>query len=112
MTLIEVVIGVALLAIVGIGFMTALSTAMSTGVKVEDRTTAINVARSQLEDVMLQTYTEPPAYTTVTPPNGYTITMTVTTLTTDVLQKIKVSVAGYGETLVELEGYKINVSSP
>lgn len=106
--LIEVVLSVAILGMVGIGFLTALSTGIITTARVDERTTAINLARSQLEDVKLQSYIEPTAYATITPPAGYTIKLKDTTLNTNVLQEIVVNVASNGEKIVELGGYKVN----
>lgn len=108
MTLIEVIIGLALLGTVGIGFLTALSTGISTTAKVDERVMAINLARSQLEDIKLRAYTEPPVYTAAGAPDGYTVTVTGTTLTPNLLQKIRVSVAFNGAAVSELEGFKVN----
>lgn len=107
-TLIEIIVSVALLSILGSALVGALGTGIKGTIKVDERTTAINLARSQLEYIRTLPYTEPPVYPTLTPPTGYTITVTGSTLTANVLQKLIVSVTANGVPVLDLEGYRLN----
>jgi prepilin-type N-terminal cleavage/methylation domain-containing protein len=54
--LIEVLIAISLLGIIGVAFLSGLSTSIKTNFTAEKNTTAISVARSQLENVKTQDY--------------------------------------------------------
>jgi len=115
-SLIEVIIGVALLGSIGLASVTALSSGVFTGVRVDEGTTATNLARSQLENVKLQSYAlSAEGYTKVSAPEGYAIELQVEPVAgvdINLLQRIKVSVAARGETLVQISGYNYNPSPP
>ena len=87
-----------------------------------DRVTAENLGRSQLELIKDAAYSPDPTvgpYPTVSPVTGYTVTAGIeywiapsgpftTTVRNDGLQKLSVSVAGSQATLLQLEGYKLD----
>ena len=79
LTLIEAVIAIALMGIVAVAIPTALGTTYKAIVIADERTTAISLARSQMEDVKNQEYRPPPVngeavYLKIdASPEGYTI---------------------------------------
>ncbi len=113
------------LAIVSLGLVIiigALSTG-SMGVRTaNDRVTAENLARSQLELVKDAAYSPDPTaipYPTVAPVQGYNVTVGVeywiapsgpftSVVRNDGLQKLTVSVSGSKGALLQLEGYKVD----
>jgi len=121
-SLVEVLVAVAIVALGLVIIIAALSTG-SVGVRVaNDRVTAENLARSQLELIKDAAYRPDPTaspYPTVSPIQGYTVTVMIeywvapggpftTTVRNDGLQKAAISVAGSGGTLIQLEGYKVD----
>jgi len=107
-SLLEVVIATAILGTVGAAFLSAISTAVVSNGKLTQETTAVNLARTQMEDIKAQPFVDPPAYATVTPPTGYSVTVTSTTLVAGALEQITITVSG-GSAMVTLTGYKVNV---
>ena len=105
--LIEVVIAIALLGIIGAGFLMALSGASKALILADERTTAESLARSQMEYVKSQGYAS--SYDTIATPANYTIVspITVEALQTG-LQKITVIVKHYTKEVITLEGYKVD----
>jgi prepilin-type N-terminal cleavage/methylation domain-containing protein len=117
-TLIEVLVAVAILAIVGVGLLGGLILSSKTLLMANSRETARDVAEAQMENIQSQTYqTASPDYTEITA-SGYTITTsavfinqdgtppTPTTYDTG-LQKITVTVVGPKGDFT-LEGYKVD----
>lgn len=112
MTLVEVIISLALFALVGIGFVSALSEGIRGTSLVDERSTAVNLARAQLESVKSQAYAEPVAYATVTPANtAYSLSITGTVLTPGYLQQVTATVS-YPRGSFQLSGYKVNHQAP
>lgn len=77
LTLVEVIVAMAILGFVGVGFMTALGTGFrSQGIK-EEQVIGHNLVRAALEEIRSQDYlnsASPSPYTLTTPlPNGYSI---------------------------------------
>jgi prepilin-type N-terminal cleavage/methylation domain-containing protein len=107
-TLIDVMIAIALIGIIAIAFLSALSTASTVLIITDERATAESLARSQMEDIKNQpksaTYpsTIPPAYEEA----GYSATID-TNLLNEGLQKITIIIDHDGEELVTLVGYKV-----
>jgi prepilin-type N-terminal cleavage/methylation domain-containing protein len=107
-TLIDVMIAIALIGIIAIAFLSALSTASTVLIITDERATAESLARSQMEDIKNQpksaTYpsTIPPAYEEA----GYNATID-TNLLNEGLQKITIIIDHDGEELVTLVGYKV-----
>lgn len=118
LTLIEMIVSVAILSVIGVGFMSGMTTAFRARDISGERIIAENLARSQLEyiryvDYDVLDYDWPPA---ITPPAGYTITVTTTqycdTQSPPVcydpadIQKNTVRVSRDGKTLVTVEDLK------
>jgi len=109
--LVEVLVAVAILGITLVVFLSAVSTGSVGVAKTEERVTAENLARSQLEYTKSQTYLAAPAsYPTVTPPAGYAISAEAASIpdADSAIQKITVSVTRDGETLVTVEDFKVD----
>ena len=77
----------------------------------EERVTAENLARSQLEYTKSQAYLSAPAsYATVTPPTGYAVSAQASSIpdADSAIQKITVTVTRIGEMLLTVEDYKVD----
>ena len=109
--LVETLVAVAILGVTLVVLLAAISTG-STGVATtEERVTAENLARSQLEYTKSQPYsTAPASYATVTPPAGYAVSADATSIPEgdSSVQKITVTVARDGDTLLTVEDYKVD----
>ena len=105
----EVLVAVAIIAIVITAFLAALSTGtLSVGV-VRKRVTAENIARSQLEYVKHSDFITNTNYYTPTTvsPSRYTATISTTTIYTG-LQLITVTVFHNDERVFAIENYKVD----
>ncbi|MFC1925596.1 hypothetical protein ACFLW2_02745 [Chloroflexota bacterium] len=110
-TLLESVVSMTILAIVVGSIVTGLSTGMFTGVKVQDSSIAANLATSQLEDSLDQTYSDPPDYPILTTPEGYSVSWDNYVDYPTLLQTITAVVSNRdGETVIELTTVKVNES--
>ncbi len=119
-TLIEVIVSLALLGVIGVALLSALSTASLSIFTADERATAESLARSQMEYVKSQDYdgtNDPPQYTLLSDiPNSYGIGVTAERMDPegdglgddDGIQKITVTVSHLGEEVMELEGYKVD----
>ena len=119
-TLIEVMIGMALIGVIVVALLTALQTASLALFTADKRATAESLARSQIEFIKESPYddaNDPPQYTGiyVTPlPSGYSITTTAERLdpkgdgtgNDDGIQKITVAV-NLGGNVISLQDYKV-----
>lgn len=111
-TLIEVLVSLALLGIIGAGFLNALATASMGLMITDERNTAKNLAESQLEYVKDQDY----AYSYAPAPipdeytgHGYLATIDVEPLEDGNIQKIIVTIDHQEkEEVLTLEAYKVN----
>jgi prepilin-type N-terminal cleavage/methylation domain-containing protein len=107
-SLIEVLVSLALLGIIGVGFLSALTNASNVTLTTDERQTASSLAEIQMEYVKNQgyaaTYTPAP-----TPANyvGYTITINATSLQDSNIQKITVTVSRQNKVPVKLDGSKV-----
>lgn len=109
--LVEVLVAVAILGVTLVAFLTAISTGSLGVATTEERVTAENLARSQLEYTKSQAYvTAPASYVTVTPPAGYAITAEASSIpdSDSAIQKITVTVTRSGETLLTVEDFKVD----
>jgi prepilin-type N-terminal cleavage/methylation domain-containing protein len=109
-TLIEVLIALALVGIIAIAFLSALSTASMALITADERATAESLARSQMEYVKNQEYidySEPDHedYDKITNTEGFDIDLLVESIQTG-LQKITVTVSRDGKQIITLEDYK------
>ncbi len=111
--LVEVLVAVAILGTAVVALLAAVSTGSLGVASSDERVTAANLARSQLEYVKSQPYAAAPAaYATVTPPAGYSVSAEATSITDPpadaLIQKITVTVARDGETVLTVEDYKVD----
>jgi len=115
MTLMEVIISLALLAVVAVPFVNALSTGSFSLLLVDDTTVASNLARYQLEDTISRPYVEPPSYPTISPPAGYSVSLAAAVLDPQQLERITATISNERGTLLDVTAYKLNpnyVASP
>ena len=109
--LVETLVAVAILGVTLVTLLAAISTGSIGVATTEERVTAENLARSQLEYAKSQSYlTAPASYATVTPPVGYTISAEATSIPEgdSSIQKITVTVTRDGDTLLTVEDYKVD----
>lgn len=119
-TLIGVVIAVAILGVIAAGFLGGLAGASRALFTADERTTANNLAESQMEDVKNQDYddtNDPPQYALLSDiPDGYGIEVAAERLDPegdgfdddDGIQKITVTIEHHGREIMILEDYKVN----
>ena len=119
-TLIGVVIALAILGVIAVGFLSGLAGASRALFTADERTTANNLAESQMEDVKNQDYdytNDPPQYTLLSDiPDGYDIEIAAERLNPegdevdddDGIQKITVAIDHHGREVMILEDYKVN----
>jgi Tfp pilus assembly protein PilV len=109
--LIEVLVAIGITGIAVVGLLAAVSTG-SLGVSTTDeRVSAENLARSQLELTKSEPFDAVPAtYPTIAPPSGYAIDVTAQDVTggDSAIQLLTVTVSRGSETLTVLEGYKVD----
>lgn len=108
LALIEVLIAIALVGVITIAFLSALSTASTVLIITDERATAESLARSQMEYVKNQSGLQSsrelpiPEYEQA----GYSAKLEAGSLRTG-LQKITIIIYRHGEELVTLVGYKL-----
>lgn len=121
-SLVEELVAVAIVSLGLVILIAALSTGSMGARTTNDRVTAENLARSQLELIKDAAYSPNPTaipYPTVSPVQGYTVTVGVeywiapsgpftSTVRNDGLQKLTASVSGSKGALLQLEGYKVD----
>ncbi len=119
-SLTEVLIALAILGIIGVGFLSGLATASKVLFTADERTTAESLAQSYMEYIKKQTYDDtnnPPQYSLLSGiPDGYTLAITAErldpvgdgTANDDGIQKITVVVQHHGNDVITLVKYKIN----
>ena len=110
--LVETLIAVGILGLTLTVLLAAVSTGSLAVARTEERVVAENLARSQLEYTKSQSYLPPPAsYATVTPsPGGYGVAVEAVSIpdTDSAIEKITVTVSRDGETLLQVEDYKVD----
>ncbi len=109
--LVEVLVAVAILGVTLVAFLTAISTGSLGVATTEERVTAENLARSQLEYTKSQAFLPAPAsYATVTPQTGYAVSADAVSIPegASAIQKITVTITRNGETLLTVEDYKVD----
>jgi prepilin-type N-terminal cleavage/methylation domain-containing protein len=113
-SLIEVIIALALLGIIAVAFMSGLATASKAIYIADERATAENLARNQMEYVKEQTYAD--SYSAPIPDEyndaGYSATIDTNELEVD-LQEITVKIYHHDDAhanppVITLVGYKVN----
>ncbi len=110
--LVETLIAVGILGLALTALLAAVSTGSLATSRSQERVTAENMARSQLEYVKSQPYATPPAsYATVTPsPGGYAVSAVVEAIpdADSAIEKVTVTVTRDGKTLFVTEDYKVD----
>ncbi len=109
--LVETLVAVAILGVTLVTLLAAISTGSIGVATTEERVTAENLARSQLEYTKSQPYlTAPASYPTVTPPAGYAVSAEATSIPggDSSIQKITVTVTRGSETLITVEDFKVD----
>ena len=115
--LLEVIAAIGLIAAAVVGAMTVMANHSIATRSADAGDTAINLVKTQLEDIKNATYCSSNTYsTTVTPPAGYTVTINVSmpiptaTPGSAKLQQVKVTAAREGTTYLSIDTYKANLS--
>ena len=112
MTLIGVAAAAGLLGVVGTGLIAAIILGLRGTDNVDQRSIALQLARSQVEAIKAEPYAEPVSYTALTPPStDFQISISGTTLTPGFLQQVTVSIT-HPEGAVQLSFYKYNDAPP
>jgi prepilin-type N-terminal cleavage/methylation domain-containing protein len=127
-SLIETLVGIALMGIIGLAILTALTMASRSNITNNNLTRAESLARTQVEYVQDQPYHATnngtiypePAYTAISLPPGYSFAVPTNnlvtrvaangnTVTTDTgLQKITISIRYGGTTIYTVSDFKVN----
>ncbi len=122
-TFIEVVIALAVLGIIAVGFLGGLATASKGLLIADERETANNLAEAQMENVKNQPYdstNNPPQYELLDDidiPDGYSVEVPMAERLDpeddgldddDGIQKIAITVRHNGKEVLTLEDYKVN----
>ena len=107
-SLIEVLVSVMVLAIIGLAFLSALDTGAGATLIMDERTTARNLACSQMEYVKSQDYAA--SYTPASIPSGKDYVGYSANITAEPLhdQKITVTIEHNNKVVTTLETYKID----
>lgn len=118
---IEVVIALAVLGIIAVGFLSGLGTASKGLLIADERETANNLAEAQIENVKQQAYdsiNNPPQYSLLADiPSSYSIDQPLASRldpnldgfdNDDGIQKLTVTVRHNGKEVITLEDYKVN----
>ena len=114
-SLLEIVIVLALLGLAATGLTAALATGLRIGVVLDDQTTSLNLVTNQLEDILTQSYVEPPVYSTTTLPEGFSIAFDNEVIKPTLLSRITVIVSNAVQELFGITTHKVNeqfVASP
>jgi len=121
-SLVEELVALAIVSVALVIIIAALSTGTMGVRTTNDRVTAENLARSQLELIKDAAYSANPTvtpYPTISPMQGYTVTVGIeywtapdgpftSSVRDDGLQKVIVSVSGGKGALFQVEGYKVD----
>ena len=110
-SLLESVLGVGLLGVIGVVFLAAIGTSLSSAGIVGEIYTASNLAQTQMEDIKSQPYSDTNSYgVTVSPTGDYAVSIAVVdespALFPNTLQRVIVDVSHGGERVLRLESYK------
>ena len=109
-TLIEVLIAIAILGMISVPFLTALSTSSGALIIADERTTAESLVRSQMEYVRSQEYDANGTYAEIADadiPVGYDVSLSNVTELMPGLQEITVTVWRDGEAVLTTSTYKV-----
>ncbi len=112
--LLEMLMALGLMGVVGVGFMSAVSTASLSTSRLDEHVQAVALARSQLEEIKSLSYAD--TYpVTVSPPPPFSVSIQVLAIddvncvaeaNCNTLQQITVQVSRPGTTILTLATYK------
>jgi len=108
-SLIEVVIALALLAIIGVAFLSALTGSSKARLVADEHASADTLARSQMENIMQQAYAN--SYDPIPIPSeyaGYSAEIMVDTMRNGNIQKITLTISHCNKEIKTLESYKVS----
>ena len=105
-TLLETVIALALLAVIGLAFLSGLASTSSSRALAEERVNAKILAEAQMENVKKQAFTDNYTLLTLDGFDGYTTNITVEDHYYN-LQKITVNITHNDEQVFTLESFKV-----
>jgi prepilin-type N-terminal cleavage/methylation domain-containing protein len=110
-SLVESLVAVGIAAMALVAYLSGLSVGLLSTGQSDRLSTAQELARAQLEYAKAATYQPPPAsYATVTPPPGYGVSATASSIAgaDSNIELVTVAVTKDGATVFTLEGYKAN----
>ena len=107
LVLAEAIVALALIGLIAAGFLGAAGTSYKSTSMTMGMTTAESLTRSQMEYIKQQDYQSTGEYETIQHPAYYAINWTAVELA-EGKQEIKITVSHNGETVLVLEGYKVN----
>jgi len=105
-TLLETVLALALLAIIGLAFLSGLATTSTSRALAEERVNAKILAEAQMENIKKQGYTDNYTLLTLDGFDGYSTNLTVEDHYYN-LQKITVSISHNADEVFTLESFKV-----
>jgi prepilin-type N-terminal cleavage/methylation domain-containing protein len=106
-SLIEVIAALAILGIIGVGFLSSMATASKVTLQTDERQTKANLAETQMEYVKGQGYSTAYTPAPLTPEYiGYTVAINAAPLQDSNIQKITITVSRGNSSPITLEGYK------
>ena len=111
-SLVETLMAVTITGIAVTALLWALSTGSMAVRTIDHKTTADTLAKAQMEHTKDQTFVSAPTtYTSVTPvPSGYSVSAQASSISgrDSDIQKITVTVTYDGDTILTIDGYKMN----
>ena len=107
-TLIEVLIAIAILGMIAVPFLTALSTSSRGIIIADERTTAESLVRSEIEYVRSQEYAANGTYAEIADPVGYNVSLVNVTVLMPGLQEITVEVYHGAKLVLTTSTYKVD----
>lgn len=108
---VEELVAVAILGVLVVALVGALSTGSLGARTMSLEVTARNIAVAQMEQTKNQSYLAPPAtYPTITPPANWSVSATASAVAgrDSNIEKVTVTVSLQGNSYLTLEGYKVN----
>ena len=105
--LIEIIVAMALLGLIAVGFLGGTRMTSVTRVQADDRASAKIIAESVLDEIKTQDFDSEYIVTLPSGYSGYTVTAEAGYLRNNCLQRITVQVSRNDSLIFELEGFKV-----